>query len=426
MRRLWLFWGVCLVGLAGLAGRAAGQPRQADAAADAAPDKPMLETVVLRLATFNIEDLRTEELRDPASPRPRAAAAILQELRPDVVLINEIAYDQPGAPGWRPGDREGRNGQRFADDFLAVSQGEGLLPLRLTAFMRPPNTGISSGLDLDNNGVVLARPPVLSPLVDDLAARAQTAEGRAYGGDSWGFGAFPGQYGMALLVARKCEILEHRVRTFRRFLWSAMPGALAPADPATGEAWYSSDEWARFPLSSKSHWDVPLRLSNRAVIHLLVSHPTPPAFDGPEERNRRRNHDEIRFWADYLDGSDYIVDDEGVAGGLDRDARVVILGDLNADPGKGRALGDPVGRWLLRHPRLLGDFVPTAGTLGVDPAWADLDPAATASWGLRVDYLLPSVELAILAGAVERPSTPAAQVSDHFPVWIDVRVPVPP
>jgi len=31
------------------------------------------------------------------------------------------------------------------------------------------------------------------------------------------------------------------------------------------------------------------------VIHILASHPTPPVFDGVEDRNGRRNHDEIRL-----------------------------------------------------------------------------------------------------------------------------------
>ena len=39
---------------------------------------------------------------------------------------------------------------------------------------------------------------------------------------------------------------------------------------------------------------------NGKKIHFLVSHPTPPVFDGPEDRNGRRNHDEIRLWADYV------------------------------------------------------------------------------------------------------------------------------
>jgi hypothetical protein len=35
-------------------------------------------------------------------------------------------------------------------------------------------------------------------------------------------------------------------------------------------------------------------------VHFLVSHSTLPVFDGPEDRNGRRNFDEIRFWADYI------------------------------------------------------------------------------------------------------------------------------
>ena len=38
----------------------------------------------------------------------------------------------------------------------------------------------------------------------------------------------------------------------------------------------------------------------RKVVHFLVHHPTPPVFDGAEHRNRLRNHDEIRFFADYV------------------------------------------------------------------------------------------------------------------------------
>ena len=72
-------------------------------------------------------------------------------------------------------------------------------------------------------------------------------------------------------------------------------------------------------LSSKSHWDVPVRVG-AAVIHFLVCHPTPPVFDGPEDRNGARNSDEIRFWSDYIAGAQYIHEDAGVKGGLANDA----------------------------------------------------------------------------------------------------------
>ena len=44
---------------------------------------------------------------------------------------------------------------------------------------------------------------------------------------------------------------------------------------------------------------MPIRIGGKTV-HFLVSHPTPPVFDGPEDRNGTRNADEIRFWADYV------------------------------------------------------------------------------------------------------------------------------
>jgi hypothetical protein len=49
------------------------------------------------------------------------------------------------------------------------------------------------------------------------------------------------------------------------------------------------------------------------TIHVLASHPTPPTFDGAEDRNGKRNHDEIRFWRDYISEktSNYIYDDKG-------------------------------------------------------------------------------------------------------------------
>ncbi len=55
-------------------------------------------------------------------------------------------------------------------------------------------------------------------------------------------------------------------------------------------------------LSSKSHWDIPLQIGG-AIVHVLTAHPTPPVFDGPEDRNGCRNHDEIRLWSDYIDPS---------------------------------------------------------------------------------------------------------------------------
>ena len=376
----------------------------------------------LRIATYNIEDVRTVDLLNPDHPRLKLAAAAIQRLRPDVLLVNEMTYDQAGVPGYDEADGGGQNARRFAEMFLAVSQGDGLAPLRYRTFAAPSNTGLASGFDLDNNGRIVTVFPEPTPPNADGSPVPQTLEERAYGGDTWGFGTFPGQYAMALFVREDLGILAEAARTFRLLPWSRMPEALMPVDPATGQPWYDGEEAERFRLSSKSHWDVPLQLPGERVLHILASHPTPPAFDGDEQRNVRRNHDEIRFWADYLDGAAYIVDDSSRAGGLDPAAVFVLLGDLNADPDEGRALNDPIGTWLLSHPRVNGDFVPQADSLAV-AAYPRLDPDDTARWGLRVDYVLPSANLRVIDGGVVRPLDPAAvQASDHFLVWIDVVV----
>src|SRR6201999_1297636 len=96
------------------------------------------------------------------------------------------------------------------------------------------------------------------------------------GGDALGFGEFPGQYAMAVLS--RFPIDAKHARTFRKFLWRDMPGAVMPP------GWYSPEELDVLPLSSKSHWDVPIRVG-RTTLHVLASHPTPPAFDGDEDRN---------------------------------------------------------------------------------------------------------------------------------------------
>ena len=265
------------------------------------------------------------------------------------------------------------------------------------------------------------RPGDLPAGSEDGRPGQQTPAGRAYGGDSWGFGMFPGQYAMALLVRRDFEVLHDGIRTFQNFRWDALPDPLAPIDPESGEPWYCTEAWSEFRLSSKTHVDIPVRVAAGTILHVLASHPTPPAFDGPEARNKRRNHDEIRFWHEYLSDKPFIVDDAGVAGGLKDGAHFVIVGDLNADPDEGSSINDPIGSFLLAHPRVNGQFVPEA-----DLPVPDLDPDDTARWGLRVDYVLPSTTLTVLGGEVHRHSVePETQLSDHFPVWLDLKIPVP-
>jgi endonuclease/exonuclease/phosphatase family metal-dependent hydrolase len=378
----------------------------------------------VRVMTYNIEDVRTADLQNPDNPRLQNAAAVIQHLRPDILLINEMTYDLPGAPNVPSDAPAGQNGQRFVDNFLSVAQADSLEPIRYQSFMAPVNTGLASGFDLNNDGDTVTTYPQPAPPQPSGAPAPQTPEGRAYGNDAWGFGVFPGQYGMALFVRDGFEIVRDSVRTFRLFRWSDMPGALRPMNPATGDPWYADAEWERMRLSSKSHWDVPIRLPDGRTLHVLASHPTPPGFDGEDDRNGHRNHDEIRLWADYLSNRSYIEDDSSRTGGLAQDALFVVMGDQNADPDEGDTYQQPI-QLLLEHERVQSRVVPTATPAG-RAAYPDLDPDDTAEWGLRVDYVLPSVGLPVDSSGVWRPvgaDTTGVPVSDHFPVWIDLAPP---
>jgi hypothetical protein len=387
------------------------------AAAGASPAGARSTPPPLRIATFNCSLNRPVEgglraaLATPDDAQARTVAQIIQRVRPAVLLLQEFDYDAQGA-----------SLRAFLSNYLGRPQGNAAQrtePIGYPySFSAPSNTGVPSGFDLDRDG-------------------------RSGGsGDALGFGEFPGQYGMVLLS--RFPIDAAQVRTFRKFLWRDMPGALLPDDPATAAPndWYSPAALAVLPLSSKSHWDVPVRIAGR-TLHLLVSHPTPPAFDGPEDRNGRRNHDEIRFWSDYLDGARYIRDDAGHEGGF-RGGDFVIMGDQNSDPLDGVSLHQAIDA-LIHHARIGGSFVPqSAGAVEAaalqgganaahqgEPRFDTADFNDRVAGNLRVDYLLPAKGMRVCDGGVfwPRRTDPGAQLvwgddpppsSDHRLVWIDL------
>jgi len=387
------------------------------------PQNSSPEGTPLRVMTYNIEDVRTADLRRIDDPRLRRAAARIQHLAPDVLLVNEMTYDQPGDPGYRTGAPEGFNAHRFAENYLSAPQADSLDGISYRPVMLPVNTGLPSGFDLNNDGQVVSTVPEIPGSPDDGGVAPQTDAGRAYGNDAWGFGTFPGQYGMALFVREDWTVLRDSIRTFRQLRWHAIPNASVPIDTTTFEPWYSPDEWAEMRLSSKSHWEVPVQLPSGAVLHVLASHPTPPGFDGVARRNNHRNHDEIQLWVDYLNRAPYIEDDSGRVGGLHEGASFVVMGDLNADPDDGSVFRDAI-RHLIGHGRVNGAAVPEASPAR-QADYPDLDPDDTARWEARVDYVLPSANLAVRDAGIWRPDparVPEVPVSDHFPVWMDLRV----
>ncbi len=380
------------------------------------PDAARAGSPTLRVATYNASLytdtggglIRRLEAGDPAA---RSIASVLQRMRPDLVLLNEFDYDA-----------DGHAADLFQRDYLEVAQGADGRALHYPyRYFAPVNTGVPSGLDLDRNGAV-------------------GGEGRDRGNDAWGYGLHPGQYGM--LVLSRHPIDTAQVRSFQLLKWSAMPDALRPVDPRSGNPHYPDAIWRQLRLSSKSHWDVPVRTPG-GVLHFLVSHPTPPVFDGPEDRNGARNADELRLWREYLDNDaadrHWLCDDDGRCGGLPAGAAFVIAGDLNNDPVDGDGRHDAIKR-LIEHPRMLqlpaprseGAIVAARDT-GAANAGHRGDPAEdTGDFGpqvgnLRLDYLLPSSNLRAVANGVHWPAPgapghTATTASDHRMVWADLIV----
>ena len=270
--RLIVIAALSLSALAGCAERDAAATDETVAASEADT-----EAQTVRFATFNVylnrptQGALVSDLSTSDNLQAQKVAEIIQRNAPDILLLNEFDYDEAG---------EGL--RLFQENYLSQSQNGAPPAIYPYVFAAPSNTGIASGHDLDRDGVTRTSPG-----------------DRAYGGDAFGYGEFPGQYGMAILS--KYPIDEASVRSFQKFRWIDMPGALLPDDPETPEPndWYDASALQEFRLSSKSHWDVPI-IIDEDVVHILAAHPTPPGFDGVEDRNGKRNYDEIRLLVDYL------------------------------------------------------------------------------------------------------------------------------
>ncbi len=155
---------------------------------------------VLRIATFNVAlsaqqpNGLKQRLRSTSDLQLQNIAAILQKVRPSIVLLNEFDFDESG-----------ESVGLLQSNYLQRSQHE-LKPVFYPhVYVAPSNTGIQSGFDLDRDG------KLDSP------------------GDALGFGNFPGQYAFVLLS--QYELEREKIRTFQKFLWRDLPGALLPDHP---------------------------------------------------------------------------------------------------------------------------------------------------------------------------------------------------
>lgn len=318
-------------------------------------------------------------LRDIArgDPAAEAAAQVIAGVAPDVILLQGVDWDL---------------------DLLTLKALRGLIaeaghdfPF---LFAARPNSGWATGLDLDGDGR------------------------RGGPGDAQGYGRYPGDGGMAVLSRHPIgQVSDLSGALWAGFDWAALPregGKLFPSEAAL--------EVQR--LSSVGHWIVPVELAGETVT-LMAFHAGPPVFDGPEDRNGKRNHDEIMLWRHLMDG----------APGPAPERRFVILGDANLDPADGEGRREAI-RALLDDPRLRDGEPRSAGAeLAADPGQAGDPGLDTVDWrgaeeggpgNLRVSYVLPSADFELRGGGVFWPPPGASghemavRASRHRLVWLDI------
>ncbi len=372
----------------------------------------------IRIATFNMALNRKTagELHtnlQAGDSQAKKIAAIVQWVSPDILLANEVDFDGSAAANILK--------ERYLNNEAILKQRKQPWRPYSYQFVAPVNTGVPSGLDINGDG--------------------ETSGPE----DAWGYGVFPGQYGM--VIYSRHPILRDQARTYQNFLWKDLPNALRPGtgDRETG-AWtpYHSDSvWNQLRLSSKSHWVVPISIGDK-TIQIIAAHPTPPVFDGPEDRNGCRNNDEIRLLHDIAAGADYLVDDQGKKGGASSQLPFVILGDLNADPTDGSGNVSAIQQ-LLQSPLIHSDFIPgSRGGMEAaqiqkranlrqkgNPEYDTGDFNDREPGNLRVDFVLPSRSLKVTGGGVFWPTSEELQAlelditdaSDHHLVWLDVQLP---
>lgn len=312
------------------------------------------QTEPIRVATYNTElsqpgpGLLLRDIIRADNPQVVAVIQTISAVAPDILVLQGIDYDLQGSALAALAKAIGQDGPDYRYRFAL-----------------PPNAGRQTGIDMDGDG------------------RAGHAR------DGQGYGRFLGDG--ALAVLSRFPILPNGVQDYSTLLWRDLPGALLPRSPHGPFPTAEAQEIQR--LSSHGHWVVPIDLPHAPPITLMTFYATPPVFDGPEDRNGKRNHDEIMFWDHYL------------AGRFDTppDDRFVLLGNANLDPDKGEGRKSAITT-LLHHPMLQ------------DPLQGQPTVTFDGLGDMRTDYLLPSSDWRVVASGVAR----NASASRHGLIWADL------
>jgi hypothetical protein len=175
-----------------------------------------------------------------------------------------------------------------------------------------------------------------------------------------------------------------------------LPDADLPTYP-DGAPFPSQRAQAAQRLSSQVHWIVPFDGFNLATFAATL-----PIFDGDEDRNGKRNADEIRLWTHLLDGRlDTALAERGAPNGPASMSEPFILAGLfNLDLAQDPLMGQMLARADLQ------DAAPTAHTAEFRNAYR-----------LRLSYVLASLDITPRSSGV---LWPPAGMGRHGLVWADV------
>lgn len=273
------------------------------------------------------------------------------EVKPDIIALQGIDHDLRDTALAALVDDLAQAGLSYRHQFTAT-----------------PNAGQDSGLDLNGNG------------------KLGDAD------DAHGYGRFTGMGGMAVLS--RYPITVEDVEDYTGLLWKDLKGHIYPVQGGT--PFGGADVFASHRLSSRGHWVVPIE-TPLGRLRIMTYHATPPLYDGPEDRNGRRNHDETAFWLDYLKRDE-------------SHDTFVLLGTVNTDPIRGSGRADAINALLAsRHLQNPFDTSPTADFK--EPLPGDL----------RVDYLLPSAQIEVTAHGLRADKV----ASRHSLLWVDITLPHP-
>ncbi|SLN30738.1 endonuclease/exonuclease/phosphatase family protein [Pseudooctadecabacter jejudonensis] len=308
-------------------------------------------------------------------PQIDAITAVINQVAPDILVLTDFDFDGSGAA---LSAFAAQLDQPYAHQFSAV-----------------PNAGHQTGLDLDGDGF--------------------TGDAR----DAVGYGRFLGDGGLAILS--HYPIQQDAVQDYSATLWRDIPDAALPM--VNGTLFPTPDVFETLPASSTAHWSVPIDVG-KGRITLLAFDATPPVFDGPEDFNGLRNAAELRLWTAVLNGHFGPTP-----------ANPIVIGNANADPFDGEG-SQQVIHDLLHH-RSLQDPRPVSRGAAQAADATHLGPAAqdTADWrgdvpgNLRVSYVLPSRDLAVVDAGVFWPAPDAPMAAmviaagSHRLVWVDIALP---